>query len=113
MDQEGKMDQLRTDNHLPIIYAHRGASGYAVDNTMTSFDLALEQGADGLESDVYCTTDGVAFLYHDSRLKLQKNNEILEMKPGDIHSRDLENVVLRDNEQVPTVDEFFEKYSFR
>ena len=34
------------------IFAHRGASGYAPENTLEAFRLAMEQGADGIELDV-------------------------------------------------------------
>ena len=49
----------------PIGFAHRGARSLAPDNTMESFRLALRLGADGLESDVWITSDGVAVLDHD------------------------------------------------
>ena len=31
------------------VWAHRGASGSAPENTLPAFELAIEQGADGLE----------------------------------------------------------------
>jgi glycerophosphoryl diester phosphodiesterase len=51
----------------PII-GHRGAAAYAPENTMASFQLALEQGADGLEFDVRITSDGEAVVLHDPTL---------------------------------------------
>ncbi len=50
------------------VIAHRGASSYAPENTFPSFDLALEMGADGLETDVQATRDGVLVLLHDRRV---------------------------------------------
>jgi glycerophosphoryl diester phosphodiesterase len=49
----------------PIAFGHRGARAYAADNTLESFELALTLGANGLESDVWLTADGVAVLDHD------------------------------------------------
>ncbi|CAB4363745.1 MAG: glycerophosphodiester phosphodiesterase [Actinobacteria bacterium] len=49
----------------PIGFAHRGARAYAPENTLESFRLALQQGATGLESDVWVTADGVPVLDHD------------------------------------------------
>jgi glycerophosphoryl diester phosphodiesterase len=49
----------------PIAFGHRGARAYAADNTLESFELALTLGANGLESDVWVTADGVAVLDHD------------------------------------------------
>ncbi len=52
-----------------VIYAHRGASAFAPENTLASIRLAGEQGADGAEIDVQLTADGVVVLFHDSDLK--------------------------------------------
>lgn len=49
----------------PIGFAHRGARAHARENTLAAFALALEMGAEGLESDVWVTADGVAVLDHD------------------------------------------------
>ena len=51
-----------------INYAHRGASEYAPENTMASFYLGLMQGANGIETDVRRSRDGVLVLFHDDRL---------------------------------------------
>lgn len=48
---------------------HRGAAGEAPENTLTSFDLALRQGADGIELDVHLSSDGVPVVIHDARLE--------------------------------------------
>ena len=48
-----------------INYAHRGASEYAPENTFSSFYLGLLQGANGIETDVHKTKDGVLVLFHD------------------------------------------------
>lgn len=51
----------------PILFAHRGASAYARENTLEAFVLALSMGASGLESDVFLTRDRVAVLDHDGK----------------------------------------------
>ncbi len=51
-----------------LILAHRGASAEAPENTMAAFDLALRQGADGIELDVRLSADGVPMVIHDARL---------------------------------------------
>ena len=50
------------------IFAHRGASGYAPENTLEAFRLAMEQGADGIELDVHLTKDGEVVVIHDETL---------------------------------------------
>lgn len=52
-----------------INYAHRGASEYAPENTLSSFYLGLLQGANGIETDVQLTKDGVLVLFHDDTLE--------------------------------------------
>ena len=47
------------------IIGHRGASFYSPENTLSSFRLALEQGADGFELDVRLTLDGEIIAMHD------------------------------------------------
>lgn len=47
------------------IYAHRGASAYAVENSSEAFYKAIELGADGLEIDLQLTKDLVPIVTHD------------------------------------------------
>lgn len=51
-----------------IIWAHRGASGEAPENTLAAFRLAEQSGADGLELDVRLTADGKPVVLHDTAL---------------------------------------------
>lgn len=48
-----------------LVIAHRGASGYAPENTFAAFNLARELGATGVETDVRATQDGALVLLHD------------------------------------------------
>jgi glycerophosphoryl diester phosphodiesterase len=50
------------------VIAHRGASSYAPENTFPAFDLAIEMGADALETDVRASKDGILVLLHDALL---------------------------------------------
>ena len=47
------------------IYGHRGASGYAPENTLEAFELAAKMGADGVELDVHIAKDGELVVAHD------------------------------------------------
>ena len=58
-----------------INYAHRGASEYAPENTLSSFYLGLLQGANGIETDVQKTKDGVLVLFHDATLDRVSNKQ--------------------------------------
>lgn len=50
------------------LQGHRGTRGHAPENTLPSFALAIEMGADTLEMDVGVTRDGVVVIHHDRRL---------------------------------------------
>ena len=52
-----------------INYAHRGASAYYPENTLRAFYAGLEMGADGIETDIQRTKDGVLVLSHDDSLE--------------------------------------------
>lgn len=51
-----------------INYAHRGASSYYPENTLSAFYAGLSMGANGVETDVHMTRDGVLVLFHDDKL---------------------------------------------
>ena len=53
----------------PLVWGHRGAMDFAPQNTLPSFLLAQEQGADGVELDVQLTKDGVVVVFHDARVE--------------------------------------------
>lgn len=53
--------------------AHRGASAYAPENTLASFYKGIELGANGIETDLQKTKDGVIFLFHDDKLDNKTN----------------------------------------
>lgn len=50
---------------MSLVYGHRGASGYAPENTLEAFRLAMEMGADGFELDVHMSRDGELVVIHD------------------------------------------------
>ena len=53
----------------PLVIAHRGASAQAPENTLPAFQLAWEQGADGIEADFQLTKDGHIVCFHDKDTK--------------------------------------------
>ena len=57
------------DGLKPRMFAHRGSGGNAPENTLVSFEMAIEAGADILEMDVHATRDGHIVVMHDEMLE--------------------------------------------
>lgn len=68
------------NNKKPIIFAHRGASKAAPENTMSAFKKAVELGADGIELDTHLTGDGYLVVTHDDTLGRTCNGTGLVME---------------------------------
>ncbi len=60
---------------MALVIAHRGASGYAPENTMPAFEKALEMGAEGIELDVHMTADEEIVVIHDHSIDRTSNGE--------------------------------------
>ncbi|KGP62597.1 glycerophosphodiester phosphodiesterase [Legionella norrlandica] len=60
---------------LEKIIGHRGASGYAPENTIAAFNKALSLGCRWIEFDVMCSLDGEPFIIHDENLKRTTNGK--------------------------------------
>jgi len=49
----------------PLIIAHRGGAMESTENTIAAFERAARVSADGIETDIRLTRDGVVVIYHD------------------------------------------------
>ena len=58
---------------MSIVYAHRGASAYAPENTLEAFRLGMEMGAEGFELDVHLSKDGELVVIHDETVDRTTN----------------------------------------
>jgi glycerophosphoryl diester phosphodiesterase len=95
-----------------IVYAHRGASAYAPENTMAAFKKALALGADGIELDVQLTKDNKLVVIHDYELQrvsnskgMVKDKTLMELKELDFGSRFSKEYK---DERIPTLEEVLE-----
>ena len=59
------------------LVAHRGASAYAPEHTITAYKMAIEMGSDYVEQDLAVTKDGVLICLHDASLERTTNVEQL------------------------------------
>ncbi len=57
----------------PQVIGHRGAAGYAPENTMASFERGLALGVDAIELDIHPTSDGELVVIHDPTLERTTN----------------------------------------
>jgi len=64
---------VKSSTTPPSVIAHRGSSGIAPENTMAAFQLAVNQGANGLEADVQVTLDRQLVILHDDTLNRTTN----------------------------------------
>jgi glycerophosphoryl diester phosphodiesterase len=60
---------LLPDRPRPLVFAHRGCSSLAPENTMAAFRKAREIGAPGIELDIHATVDGKLVVAHDDTFK--------------------------------------------
>lgn len=94
------------------IISHRGANMYAPQNTIHAFRRSLELSANGFETDVHLTADGVPVICHNYTIDETSNgkgaiasmtlNELLQYDFGGYYSR-----IYKDT-KIPTLDEFLE-----
>ncbi|CAM3679558.1 glycerophosphodiester phosphodiesterase [Mesobacillus zeae] len=99
----------------PTLIGHRGAAGLCPENTIISFDKALEKGAHYLEFDVQETSDGKLVVIHDVTVDRTTNGK------GKVGSLSFEEIRKLDagswfhprfkGEKIPSFSEVLERYS--
>lgn len=95
-----------------LVFGHRGAKAYAPMNTIPSFELALTQGADGIELDVRLTRDGAMVIMHDDSVDATTDGagHVRDLTLAEIQSLDAGawfDEKFRGT-RIPTLDEVFE-----
>jgi glycerophosphoryl diester phosphodiesterase len=83
------------------VFAHRGGSALAPENTIAAFDNGLALGADGLELDVHLSRDGRVVVHHDRTL------DRTTALTGPIAARDAE---VLERAGVPALDDVLARY---
>jgi len=101
------------DLNRPTIFAHRGSSTYAPENTLAAFNLAIEQRADAIELDVKLSADGQIVVMHDASVDrttngsgLIKSLPLIELKSLDAGGKFNPQFT---GERIPTLTEVFEQ----
>lgn len=58
----------RAAHPIPLVFGHRGASGYRPEHTSASYELAIAQGANAIEPDLVFSKDGVLVVRHENNM---------------------------------------------
>jgi glycerophosphoryl diester phosphodiesterase len=109
-----KRAQLLPGQKRPLIFAHRGCSSLAPENTLASFKLAREKGSPGIELDIHRCASGELVVIHDDNLKRTTGldkivedatlSEIRELDAGSWFDPAFE------GERVPLLDEVLDEF---
>ncbi len=94
------------------IISHRGANRYAPQNTIPAFERAVELGADGFETDIHLTKDGIPVICHNYTINETSNGmgtvasytleELRKLDFGSYYDPKFKGTL------IPTLDEFLE-----
>ena len=94
---------------LTQVIAHRGSKGVRPENTLAAFKKAIEEGADGIETDVHLSKDGEMVIIHDETVDRTTNGtgrvfdhtlaELKQLSAGGSFSGRYQ------NEKIPTLQE--------
>lgn len=96
-----------------INFAHRGASEYAPENTFLAFNLGIYMGANGIETDVQLTKDGVAVLFHDDTIERMtgQSGSISDYTYDELSAFDVTKGTLKD--KIVKLEDFLKFFAFR
>ena len=98
----------------PLIFAHRGYSSRAPENTMPAFEAAADAGVPGIELDVRLSRDGVPMVIHDADLLRVAGVDatIGELTAAELRAADVGSWVSPDfvGTSVPSLDEVFARF---
>ena len=91
----------------PYIFAHRGAMGYAIENTIESFQKAVEMKV-GIETDIQITKDNKLVCFHDPAFKIGDTWHTMR----NLNLEELKALNFEDGRKIPTLNEVFDMFSY-
>lgn len=89
---------------------HRGACGYAPENTLASMRKALELGVDGFEFDIQLSKDNIPVVIHDATLERTTNGKGLVR---DYTFQELQQLDAGNGEKIPSLKEVIDKFGHK
>lgn len=101
----------------PVIFAHRGSSAHAPENTMASFELAIQQGADAIELDAKLSADGHVVIVHDQTVERTTGvkGKVRDLTLAQLRALDAGSFFSPkfQGEKIPLLEEVFEAFGKR
>lgn len=96
----------------PIIFAHRGASAHAPENTLAAFEMALAHGAEAIELDAKLSADGHVVVIHDATVDrtTDAHGRVSDISLADLRALDA-GVFFAEKfrgQKIPMLEEVFE-----
>lgn len=99
------------------IFAHRGASAHAPENTLAAFEMALAENADGIELDVKLSADGHVVVIHDMTIDRTTgaHGRVRDLSLADLRALGAGSFFSEkfQSEKIPTLEEVFETFGKR
>lgn len=95
----------RPEGAPAFVLGHRGARARAAENSILAFDLALQEGADGVEIDVRLSSDGELVVVHDELIRPDGTHA--RVRVGRLSSAQLQRLRMQ-GEPIPTLREVLE-----
>ncbi|MFW9990060.1 MAG: glycerophosphodiester phosphodiesterase [Candidatus Odinarchaeota archaeon] len=89
----------------PYIFAHRGASGYEIENTIISFKKAISMGA-GIETDIRATKDKKLICFHDRYFKIDNKYHPVRK----FCFEEIKKIKFADERVIPLVQDVFQEF---
>ncbi len=90
------------------VLAHRGlVSSSAPENSLKAFSDALAVGADVIETDVQCSKDGIAIIFHDADLKRICR---LDARVSDLSFDELQNLDIGSKQKIPSLEQALKEF---
>lgn len=86
----------------PKVIAHRGASGYTIENTLTAVKKAIDLNSDAVEVDIWRTTDDSLVVFHDRTTQRLASDSLVVPEAS---FEELKSLRLESGEQIPSLRE--------
>lgn len=100
-------DHWRRPSTRPLILGHRGSSLAAPENTLAAFELAMKEGADGIELDVRLNANGQVIVTHDDSLQ-RVTHGVDTRLISELSTSQCARVQLADNQPLASLQEVLE-----